>query len=59
MAEDKEKYADAIKRLIPINDLSEQLQNEVMEFAHFLEFKKKQFVFKEGDTDEYSSSKVK
>jgi len=40
--------------VIPISDLSPGAQNDVVEVAEILVFKKKKFVFKEGDEDNYS-----
>lgn len=54
MSEEKEQFAEIIKQLIPISDLSPSAQNDVIEIAEILEFKKKKFVFKEGDKDNYS-----
>jgi CRP-like cAMP-binding protein len=54
MSEDIEQYLETIKQLIPISDLSPSAQNDVMGNAEILEFKKKKFVFKEGDKDNYS-----
>ena len=52
--DDKEYYSATIKSLVPINELSPQLQNEVINICNILKFKKKEFVFKQGDRDEYS-----
>ncbi len=49
-----EQFVEIIKQLIPISDLSPGAQNDVVEVAEILEFKKKKFVFKEGDEDNYS-----
>jgi len=49
-----EQFVEIIKQLIPISDLSPGAQNDVVEVAEILEFKKKKFVFKEGDKDNYS-----
>jgi len=54
MSVNKEQFAEVIKQLIPISDLSPGAQNDVVEVAEILEFKKKKFVFKEGDEDNYS-----
>ena len=51
---DKEYYSATIKSLVPINELSPQLQNEVINICNILKFKKKEFVFKQGDRDHYS-----
>ena len=52
--DDKEYYSATIKSLVPINELSPQLQNEVINICNILKFKKKEFVFKQGDRDDYS-----
>ena len=52
--DDKEYYSATIKSLVPINELSPQLQNEVINICNILKFKKKEFVFKQGDRDHYS-----
>ncbi|TDJ19535.1 MAG: cyclic nucleotide-binding domain-containing protein [Gammaproteobacteria bacterium] len=54
MSEVKEQFEEIIKQLIPISDLSASAQNDVIEAAEILEFKKKKFVFKEGKEDSYS-----
>ncbi len=54
MSEVKEQFEEIIKQLIPISDLSASAQNDVIEIAEILEFKKKKFVFKEGKEDSYS-----
>ncbi|MCH8845180.1 MAG: cyclic nucleotide-binding domain-containing protein [Proteobacteria bacterium] len=54
MPEAKEQFEEIIKQLIPISDLSTGAQNDVIEAAEILEFKKKKFVFKEGIEDDYS-----
>lgn len=52
--DDKEQYSELIRFLVPINELSPPLQNEVINFARVLKFKKKDFVFKQGDRDGHS-----
>ncbi len=54
MSEVKEQFEEIIKQLIPISGLSASAQNDVIEAAEILEFKKKKFVFKEGKEDSYS-----
>jgi len=49
-----EQFAEVIKQLIPISDLSPGAQSDVIEAAEVLEFKKKKFVFEQGDKDHYS-----
>ena len=52
--DDKEQYSELIKFLVPINELSPQLQNEVINIGKVLKFKKKDLVFKQGDQDRYT-----
>ena len=54
MSAEIEQFAEAIKQLIPISDLSPGAQNDVIEAAEILEFKKKKFVFEQGNKDHYS-----
>ncbi len=54
MPEQLEQFAEIIKQLIPISDLSPGAQNDVIEAAKILEFKKKKIIFKQGDKDHYS-----
>ena len=54
MSAEIEQFAEAIKQLIPISDLSPGAQNDVIEAAEILEYKKKKSVFEQGDKDHYS-----
>ncbi len=54
MSEKVEQFSEVIKKLIPISDLSPSAQNDVIGFATLLQLKKKKFLFKEGDRDNYS-----
>ena len=54
MSEEKEKYVELVRQLIPINDLPQNIQNEVMNKASLLKVRKKSEVFKQGDRDEFS-----
>lgn len=54
MSKEKEKYTDLIKQLIPINELSPQSQSEIIEKADISQLKKKKFLFKQGERDDYS-----
>ena len=47
-------FSEAIKSLVPINELSPSLQNEIINIAVITEYKKKDFIFKQGDRDEYA-----
>ena len=52
--DNKDQYSELIKFLVPINELSPQLQNEVINIGKVLKYKKKDFVFKQGDRDAFS-----
>ncbi len=54
MADDKQKFVEQIRRLIPINELPAQVQNEVAKNAEFLKIRKGGYVFKQGDRDDFS-----
>ena len=54
MSKETEKYANAIRQLIPINELPQQIQNEVINNASITEIRKNGFVFKQGDKDGFS-----
>lgn len=54
MSADKKQFEGIIKQLIPISDLSPGGQNDAIQIAEILEFKKKKEVFKEGVQDNYS-----
>ena len=54
MDAEKQKYDELIKSLVPISGLAPQYQNEAIHNAKILKFKKKQFVFKQGDVDSYT-----
>lgn len=52
--EENAKYGDLIKTLVPVSELSPQLQNQLISLASVLTYKKKEFVFKQGDRDDYT-----
>ncbi len=54
MSEDKAPLLDSIKNFIPINELSTNLQQRLLDRATILECKKSRYIFKQGDTDSYS-----
>lgn len=54
MSDDKEKYAGLIRQLIPVNELSPQIQKEFINKSEILEIRKRKFIFNQGDRDEYS-----
>ena len=54
MAAEIDQFATVIRQLIPISDFSPGAQNDVIENAKILKFKKKETVFKQGVQDNYS-----
>ncbi|MBI1731376.1 MAG: cyclic nucleotide-binding domain-containing protein [Gammaproteobacteria bacterium] len=54
MAEDKEKFAPLIAKLVPINELPPVVQNEVVNRCNLLKIRKGGHVFKQGDRDQFS-----
>lgn len=52
--ENKQKYADIIRQLIPINELPQDVQNQIILKGELIEVKKKDLVFSHGDRDNYS-----
>ncbi len=50
----KQKYIEQIKSLVPISGLAPKYQNEAVQQAEILKFKKKQHVFEQGDVDPYT-----
>jgi len=52
--EEKQKYADSIRQLIPINELPPEIQNEIIKNAVLIETAKKELVFNQGDRDGFS-----
>lgn len=54
MADDKQKFAPLIARLIPINELPPAVQNEVVNRCELIKVRKGGFVFKQGDRDEFA-----
>lgn len=54
MSEEIEQFAEAINQLIPMCDFTPGAQKDVLEIAEILDIKKKKFVFKEGEKDNYS-----
>jgi CRP-like cAMP-binding protein len=51
---DKQKYADLIRQLIPINELPQEVQNQIIVKGDIFELKKKDLIFNQGDRDNYS-----
>ena len=54
MSEDKLKYGELIRQLIPISDLSSQGQTEIINSGTLLNVKKKGTLFEQGDRDNFS-----
>ncbi|MFT5396129.1 MAG: CRP-like cAMP-binding protein [Gammaproteobacteria bacterium] len=54
MSEANEQLHQKIRELIPINELSPNLQGKLLEKAKIMEVKKSRFIFKQGDKDDYS-----
>lgn len=54
MSEDKEKYVESIRNLIPISELSAQGQTEIINSGTLLSVRKKGTLFKQGDRDNFS-----
>ena len=54
MSDDKAKYTDLIRKLIPINELPQDIQNQVINGVSLIKVKKNGFVFKQGDRDNFS-----
>ncbi len=47
------KYSSLIKKLVPINGLPPQYQNEIINHSQVLTYRKRQQVFKQGDRDNW------
>lgn len=54
MADDNGRYAELIRQLIPINELSADLQDQVIKGATLLDIKSRGTVFKQGARDNYT-----
>jgi len=54
MSDDREKYIEIIRKLIPICELPAHIQNELVNSSNILKVKKKGFLFKQGERDDYS-----
>ena len=54
MADDKQKFAPQIAKLVPINELPPAVQNEVINRCNLLKIRKGGFIFKQGDRDEFA-----
>ncbi len=54
MADDKEKFAPLIARLVPINELPGAVQSDVINRCELIKVRKGGHVFKQGDRDGFS-----
>lgn len=54
MSDTNDQLRNRIEELIPINELTPNLQKKLMERAKIMEVKKSRFLFKQGDKDDYS-----
>ena len=54
MSKDLQKFSDRIRQLIPISELPQHAQNEVVNNAVLLKVRKGGTVFKQGDRDDFS-----
>lgn len=54
MVDLKERYTETIRQLVPIFSLSPQYQNEVIKRSVIIELQHGQYLFKQGDLDDYS-----
>ncbi len=54
MSDTNDQLRKRIEELIPINELTPNLQKKLLERAQILEVKKSRFIFKQGDKDDYS-----
>lgn len=50
----EEELLDRLKLLVPLNNLSEAHQAQVLNGAQILDFKKNEFIFRQGDRDGFS-----
>ncbi len=54
MSQTKEQLLEKLEMRIPINELQQNLQIQLLERSAVLEFKKGTFIFKQGDKDNYA-----
>ena len=54
MADDKQKFAPLIGKLVPVNELPPAVQNEVINRCNLLKVRKGGFIFKQGDRDDFA-----
>ena len=49
-----EEILERLQLLVPLNKLSESQQEQVLNAAQILDFKKNEFIFRQGDRDNFS-----
>jgi len=54
MSEDNGKFDDAIRQLVPINELSTSSQNKIIDQSQVQSFAEESYIFQQGDRDEYT-----
>ena len=54
MLENDKEITDLIRKLIPINELTEKIQNKVISNAELIDVKKGKYLFRKGDRDHFS-----
>ena len=54
MFQNDKEITDQIRKLIPINELTDKIQNKLIANADLIELKKGKYLFKKGDRDHFS-----
>ena len=54
MGQETEQFSEVLTTLVPINGLAPQYQKEITAQAQIREYRRDQYVFKQGDRDNYS-----
>lgn len=54
MALNEEQLAERLRLLVPINNLPAKHQERIVKTADVVELKKREFLFRQGDRDNYS-----
>ena len=49
-----EEFADRLAAFVPISSLAQKYQDQIFNSAEVLKFKKRQFIFRQGDRDDYT-----
>lgn len=52
--EEEKAYAESIRQLVPINELSHDVQNDIIKHAQLIYLKNRQPLFNQGDRDNFS-----